>query len=71
MIADIREISAYARDERLLSLMKKEVNSPMCIIINPDDETTKFETELSESVKNNKVAGYKDFYRLGIDLPRL
>lgn len=71
MIADIREISAYARDERLLSLMKKEVNSPMCIIIHPDDETTKFETELSESVKNNKVAGYKDFYRLGIDLPRL
>ena len=71
MIADIREISAYAIDERLLSLMKNDVNPPMCIIIHPDDETTKLETELSESVKNNKVEGYKDFYRLGIDLPRL
>ena len=71
MIADIREISAYARDERFLSLMKKDVGSPICVIVHPDDETTKLESELSESVKNNKIEGYKDFYRLGIDLPRL
>lgn len=71
MIADIREISAYARDERLLSLMKNNVSTPICIIIHPDEETTNIGAVLSHSVKNNKVEGYKDFYRLSIDLPRL
>lgn len=71
MIADIREISAYARDERLLSYMNKDVSTPICVIIHPDEETTKLDTELSKSVKNKKVEGYRDFYRLGINLPRL
>lgn len=71
MIADIREISAYARDEHFLSLMKNDVSTPICIIIHPDEETTNLGTVLSDSVKNNKVEGYKDFYRLSIDLPRL
>lgn len=71
MIADIREISAYARDEHFLSLMKNDVSTPICIIIHPDEETTNIGTVLSDSVKNNKVEGYKDFYRLSIDLPRL
>jgi 5-methylcytosine-specific restriction enzyme subunit McrC len=71
MIADIREISAYARDEQLLSYMNKDISTPICVIIHPDKETTKLEAVLSDSVKNNKVEGYRDFYRLGIDLPRL
>lgn len=71
MIADVREISAYARDERFLNKMKKSVTSPVCIIVHPAEETTKFEAELYASVKDNKIKGYKDFYRLGIDLPRL
>lgn len=71
MIADIREISGYARDEKLLSMMNKDVCSPVCVIIHPDEEATKLETELSKSVKNNKIEGYRNFYRLGIDLPRL
>ena len=71
MIADIREISAYARDERFLSLMNNEESTPKCIIIHPDEETTILGTVLSDSVKNNKVEGYRDFYRLSIDLPRL
>lgn len=71
MIADIREISAYARDEHFLSLMKNDVSTPICVIIHPDEETTNLGTVLSDSVKNNKVEGYKDFYRLSIDLPRL
>lgn len=71
MIADVREVSAYARDERFLSLMNKKVVSPICIIVHPDEESTKLELELSVSVKNNKIDGYRDFYRLGIDLPRL
>lgn len=70
MIADIREISAYARDEHFLSLMKNDISTPICIIIHPDEETTNLGTVLSDSVKNNKVEGYKDFYRLSIDLPR-
>lgn len=71
MIADIREISAYARDERFLSLMNKIDSSPICVIIHPDEEPTKLSAELTVSVKENKVEGYRDFYRLGIDLPRL
>lgn len=71
MIADIREISAYARDKRFLSIMKKNVYSPICIIIHPDEKTTKLDTELSKSVQNNKIEGYQDFYHLGIDLPKL
>ena len=71
MIADIREISAYARDEHFLSLMNNDVSTPVCIIVHPDEETTKLGTVLSDSVKNNKVEGYRDFYRLSIDLPKL
>lgn len=70
LIVDVREISAYARDEKLLSHMK-DVSTPICVIIHPDEETTELGTVLSDSVKNNKVEGYRDFYRLGIDLPRL
>ncbi len=71
MISDIREISAYARDERFLSLMNNDVSTPICIIIHPDEETTNLGTVLSDSVKNNKVEGYRDFYRLSINLPQL
>ena len=71
MVADIREISAYARDERFLNLMNNNVSTPKCVIIHPDAETTNLGAVLSDSVKNNKVEGYRDFYRLSIDLPRL
>lgn len=71
MIADIREISAYARDERFLNLINNNVSTPKCVIIHPDEETTNLGAVLSDSVKNNKVEGYRDFYRLSIDLPRL
>lgn len=71
MIADIREISAYARDEKILKYMETDVSSPICIIIHPSEKSTTFETELSKSVLNNKIEGYRDFYLLGIDLPRL
>lgn len=71
MVADIREISAYARDERFLNLMNNNVSTPKCVIIHPDEETTNLGAVLSDSVKNNKVEGYRDFYRLSIDLPRL
>lgn len=71
MIADVREISAYARDERFLKIMNNDIKSPICIIVHPDEEGTTLGTELSKSVMNCKIEGYKDFYRLGIDLPRL
>ena len=71
LVKDIREICAYARDERLLSLMNKDVSSPICIIVHPDEDTTNLESKLSVSVKNNRVEGYRDFYRLGINLPKL
>ncbi len=69
LVADVREISAYARDERFLSLMNNDESTPKCIIVHPDEESTKLGPILFDSVKNNKVEGYKDFYRLGINLP--
>lgn len=71
MIADIREISAYARDEHFLRLMNNNDNTPICVIVHPDEEETSLGTSLSDSVKKNIVEGYRDFYRLSIDLPRL
>lgn len=71
MVADVREISAYARDERFLRKMINRVTSPICIIVHPDEETTTLDAELGKSVRENKIEGYKDFYRLGICLPRL
>ncbi len=61
MIADIREISAYARDERFFNLINNNVSTPKCVIIHPDEETTNLGAVLSDSVKNNKVDGYRDF----------
>lgn len=71
MIADVREISAYARDELFLRKMDNGVSSPICIIVHPDEVSTTLDKELGSSVRDNKIEGYKDFYRLGIDLPRL
>ena len=69
MIADIREISGYARDERLLEYMKNKDCPAKCVIVHPEEKVTEFEKELYETVKNNKIEGYKDFYRLGVKLP--
>jgi len=70
MVADVREISGYARDERILRLMEGDVQSPACIIIHPDENDADLKTSLLESAKSNVIEGYRDFYRLGISLPR-
>lgn len=71
LIADIREISGYARDEKLIKLFKKEVSLPVCIIIHPSDEMELMNSDILNAVKKNKIEGFKNFYRLGISLPKL
>lgn len=69
LIADIREISGYARDEKLISHFNTKVTSPLCVIIYPNENPTQLGPELAQSIKQNKIEGYKDFYTLGIKLP--
>lgn len=71
LIADIREISGYARDEKLMSHFQKEVSCPVCVIIHPDESPTPLGSDLYQSVIQNKIEEYKNFYRLGIDIPRI
>ena len=70
LVADIREVSGYARDIKLISHFNKEVSSPLCVIIHPDEHSTQLGPDLTQSIKQNKIEGYKDFYRLGIKLPQ-
>ena len=70
LIADIREISGYARDEKLLQMMDECNSSPICVIVHPDDKETNLNMKLADAVKNDKIEGYRDFYRLRVSLPR-
>ena len=71
LVADIREVSGYARDVEMISHFNNEVSSPLCVIIHPDKNYTKLGPVLSQSIIQNKIEGYKGFYRLGIKLPQL
>lgn len=77
IIPDIREMSGYARDERILRNFDNPYASEVpCIILYPscydemdkveEEGTDKFEGELS---KARKIRPYRDFYKMRIDLP--
>lgn len=67
--ADIMELSCYARDERLLPELPEDY-APRCIIIYPgaDDELC---ADRPLDCQGRKIAGYRNFYRLSVPLPRL
>ena len=78
IIDDIRQVSAYARDEKVISHFKPapdESEVYPCLIIyplkqDPDDvEVTSFKQEESLLVKARKINGFKKFYKLGVRLP--
>ncbi len=77
IIPDIREMSGYARDEKILRNFDNPYAPEVpCIILYPscydemekveDEGTGKFEGELS---KAKKIKPYRDFYKMRIDLP--
>lgn len=71
LVADIREISGYARDEKLLEYFPSEYSdNPICIVIHPGEmQTIDFSQTLSSQNKEEKIEGYKNFYHFSIPLP--
>lgn len=65
---DIRQLSGYARDERVLKKLGFEDRDHIvdCIIIYPDQAALE---KLDEDFKNNPIAGFRKFYKTAIRLP--
>ena len=75
IIDDVRELSGYARDEKLLGLMghHNEDYIPPCVIIYPDNKgQLNFNhcTDISSQLQDaNRISGYLKFFKFGIMLP--
>lgn len=78
IIEDIRQISAYARDEKIISHLNDalpQAGEYPCLIIYPekqdpnDMEITRFNHEEDLLQKARKINGFKNFYKLGVRLP--
>ena len=73
VIDDIRQVSGYARDIRLLKkLFGEEENKwgnivPDCLIVYPDNDGDK--KIKKENLKKTKIAQFNKFYKYGIKLP--
>lgn len=68
---DIREISGYARDKRILSNLKMAVSSssfvPECLVIYSKDDGVESLFDILE--KWQEVNNFVKFYSLGVKLP--
>ena len=68
-IDDIRELSGNARDERLLPDLPEDY-SPRCIILYPgENDELKPETGILYQHQGQKIAHYRNFYKISIPLP--
>lgn len=72
LLADIREVSGYARDSNILKHFDDSMRSnPPCLIIHPGTVMPEFENRLLNECRNNPIDGFNNFYHLGIPLPLL
>ena len=84
ILADIREISGYARDTKILSALDADENEVKCLIIHPEkitkanndeineiiDEQTELNENIADFAKNDSLARkFRNFYKLVISLP--
>ena len=71
-IDDIRQVSAYARDKRLLKNLYKdntwETTIPKCLIIYPDENINNM-TINSAELLNAPIEQFNEFYKYGLKLP--
>lgn len=65
---DVRELSAYSRDEKLLP-DTDETFAPRCVIIYPG-ESDDLNANIPLSVLGSKINGYRNFYKISIPVPR-
>lgn len=78
IIPDIREMSGYARDERILKHFENPNKQIPCVILYPSTytemESIEGENEMCDDdflSKAQKIKPYKDFYKIKVDLPRI
>ena len=77
IISDIREMSGYAHDEKILAKLQPTSENISCVIVYPsnsyfDDYSKDLQTsEVSEhfDFMNRKVRGFEDFYLYELSLP--
>ena len=69
-IDDIRQLSGYSRDKKILKKLNVIDNEPKCLIIYPNKSG---DSKLSKNVfeKAEKIEQFTSFYKLGIKLPCL
>ena len=71
-IDDIRQVSAYARDKRLLKNLYNdntwETTIPKCLIIYPDENINSMAINSAELL-NTPIEQFNKFYKYGIKLP--
>ncbi|MFI3306657.1 MAG: hypothetical protein R3Y68_09135 [Rikenellaceae bacterium] len=82
IVDDVRQISAYARDEKILSNFGEYNDIAPCLIIYPDvtiepdeegdqcNKVVKF-SEDSILTQSSPIRGFRKFYKLSIPLPQL
>ena len=68
---DIRQLSGYARDSKVLSKLgykteEEQDNVIDCLIIYPDQMASE---ELADDLKENPIKGFTRFYKMAIKLP--
>ena len=80
ILDDIREISGYARDEKILqSIGYRDSNEvPKCVIIYPEiqeNQNIKSESLLDNTKtllsQTTQIPHFKNFYKIGINVPRI
>lgn len=79
IIDDIREMSGYARDEKILSNFSNPlVEKVPCVILYPSSYSEMERVEYEESdraegflASATKIKAYRDFYKIKVDLPRI
>lgn len=73
---DIRQLSGYARDSKILVHLGFQTNSDQdkvvdCLIIYPAQLKEDASEKLSDNLKENKISGFTRFYKMPIKLPTI
>ena len=72
LMDDIREISGYARDRKLLRIMGKDNYMQPCVVIYPDQKDGMSEFSGQDLIGCcEPIEEFASFYRVGIKLPTM
>jgi len=67
-LEDIRQLSGYARDEKINSVLNNSINNVIdCFIVYPTITSDKKFSDIN--YKSDKINGFTKFYKIGIKIP--